>query len=162
MSINATSDSIVLRNQIENHLVEVDFTSQSIKFEYGLLTRSYSNFIALTSRPNVCILPDGSLHPCFARFIHPMMHESRQKSQDALKNQAKTIICLSKALTEEIGNIFKESEHFLKSLQPPLFDLRILTVDERFKLERRKEFSQRMTMSAAAILNVLSLVNSVF
>ena len=161
MSINATSDSTLLRNKIENHLVKVDFMSQSIKCEYELLTRSYSTFIALTSRPKVCICLDGSLHPNFARFIHPMMHESRQKSQDALKNQAKTIICLSKALTEEIGNIFKESEHFLKSLQPPLFDLRILTVDERFNLERRKEFSQRMTMSAAAILNVLSLANSV-
>ena len=90
------------------------------------------------------------------------MHESRQKSQDALKNQAKKIICLSEVLTEEIGNIFKESENFLKSLQPLLFDLRILAVEERFNLERRKEFSQRMAISSAAILDVLSHVNSVF
>ena len=162
MSINATSDSILLRNKIENLLVNVDFISQSIKCEYELLTRSYSTFIALTSRPNVCIRPDGSLHPCFERFIHPTMHESRQKSQDALKNQAKKIICLSEVLTEEIGNIFKESENFLKSLQPLLFDLRILAVEERFNLERRKEFSQRMAISSAAILDVLSHVNSVF
>ena len=114
-------------------------------------------------------------------FSPKCMHSSRRKlasvlckiypSNDAWKsskvsrrieNQAKKIICLSEALTEEIGNIFKESEHFLKSLQPPLLDLRILTVYERFNLERQREFSQRMSMSAAVILDVLSLVNCVF
>ena len=150
---NIVHDSMLVRDKIKDRMAKVKSNAENIKCVQKICTRAYNKFKALTTRPNIGIQPDGKLHPKCKRFVHPAMCTLRRSSEEAFRIEATNLKNLSNEMTEEISLIFKENELFKKSLQPPFFNLRVLTLEERFNLKKQKKFGQTMAKSAAKMLD---------
>ena len=147
----AFNDSMLVRDKIKDRITRVSSIVQSIKCKQELCARLYSKFKNLTTRPKICIQPDGKMHPKFKRFVHPSMCKLRSSAEEVFRIEAAQLKDLSNELIKEIRKIFKENESFLKSLQPTFFNLRVLTLEESYNLKKRKKFAQEMAKSVAKI-----------
>ena len=150
---NIVHDSMLVRDKIKDRITKVGSITQNIKFEQELCARLYSKFKNLTTRPKICIQPNGKLNPKYKRFVHPSMCRLRSSAEEAFRIEAAQLKDLSNELIEEIREIFKENESFKKSHQPPFFNLRVLTLEESYNLKKRKKFAQDMAKSVAKILD---------
>ena len=147
------NDSMLVRDKIKDRITKVGSIVQSIKCKQELCARLYNKFKHLTTRPKICIQPDGKMHPKCKKFVNPAMCILRNSAEKAFRIEAAQLKDLSHELIKEITKIFKENESFLKSHQPPFFNLRVLTLEERGNLRRRKKFAQQMAKSVAKILD---------